>query len=450
MATWPVACLAADPPPPTETVIRLTVQPMAAPKPALKYQLLPELKEMSPGNPVLDYLKCFAEQQNFFHSKAENDKRDKWTAAPLGDLPLKELHDYGRGPLTRAGEAARLDNPDWQVLMKAKRDGPYLLLPEVQQMRSLSWCLQLRCRVQVAERDFDEAIVTLKTMLAMSRHMGEHVTVISDLVALAMANLAFRPIDEMIGQPGCPNLYWALTNLPTPFIDLRRAQQGERLITEPVFAGIDSTAAMSDAQLEKTVDSLDKIVKLDDKFKKDTRAWLDTRAKDGNYVKTARKRLVEYGLEEKFVEAFPPLQVIILDEKREFEVRRDERIKWLALPYWKAEPGMVDPGAAQAESDVLLGGLISFLKVKKAQARVDQRIALLAHVEALRMYAADHEGKLPAKLDEIKLPLPDDPFTGKAFHYEVDGPTAIIKGTAPKGDEANAAFNVRYIVTIKK
>ena len=41
------------------------------PKPALKYQLLPELKEMSPGNPILDYMRCFAEQQNFFHSKAE-------------------------------------------------------------------------------------------------------------------------------------------------------------------------------------------------------------------------------------------------------------------------------------------------------------------------------------------------------------------------------------------
>ena len=49
-----------------------------------------------------------------------------------------------------------------------------------------------------------------------------------------------------------------------------------------------------------------------------------------------------------------------------------------------------------------------------------------------------------------KLPLPVDPFTGKAFHYEVDGPTAIIKGSPPKGEETNAAFNVCYIVTIKK
>ena len=43
---------------PSETVIRLTVQPMAAPKPALRYLLLPELKEMNPGNPIPIYLQC--------------------------------------------------------------------------------------------------------------------------------------------------------------------------------------------------------------------------------------------------------------------------------------------------------------------------------------------------------------------------------------------------------
>ncbi len=48
-----------------ETLIRLTVQPAAAPKPALRYVLLPELKEMNPGNPIQNYLKCFMEEQKF-------------------------------------------------------------------------------------------------------------------------------------------------------------------------------------------------------------------------------------------------------------------------------------------------------------------------------------------------------------------------------------------------
>src|ERR1700736_6386935 len=149
VTAWPTVCLAQDPPKETETIVRFDVKPMAAPKPALKYQLLPELKEMNPGNPILGYLKCFGEQQNFFHNKSAVEDREKWLAAPLADLPVKGLHDYGRGPLTRADDAARLDSPDWQVLVKIKKEGVFLLLPEVQQLRTLAACLQLRCRVQV-------------------------------------------------------------------------------------------------------------------------------------------------------------------------------------------------------------------------------------------------------------------------------------------------------------
>ena len=73
--------------------------------------------------------------------------------------------------------------------------------------------------------------------------------------------------------------------------------------------------------------------------------------------------------------------------------------------------------------------------VRRAQARLDQRIALLRHVEALRLYAAEHDGALPANLSEISVPLPDDPFTGKPFRYEVTGDTAHLRGTPPPGAE---------------
>jgi hypothetical protein len=39
-----------------EIKTRLIVRPMAAPKPVLKYQLLPELRELHPGNAAHDYL----------------------------------------------------------------------------------------------------------------------------------------------------------------------------------------------------------------------------------------------------------------------------------------------------------------------------------------------------------------------------------------------------------
>ena len=48
-----------------DTLIRLSVAPAAAPKPALRYLLLPELKEINPGNPIQNYLKCALEEYHF-------------------------------------------------------------------------------------------------------------------------------------------------------------------------------------------------------------------------------------------------------------------------------------------------------------------------------------------------------------------------------------------------
>src|ERR1700730_16022896 len=121
--TLPLISLAQAPPERTETVVTFNVKPMPCPRPALKYQLLPELAEMNPGNPIQGYLKCFGQQHGFFFDKTSIKNREKWETMALTDLPLKELRDYGHIPLHQADYAARLDTPDWQVLLQAKREG---------------------------------------------------------------------------------------------------------------------------------------------------------------------------------------------------------------------------------------------------------------------------------------------------------------------------------------
>jgi hypothetical protein len=58
--------------------------------------------------------------------------------------------------------------------------------------------------------------------------------------------------------------------------------------------------------------------------------------------------------------------------------------------------------------------------------------------------------KLPSKLADVALPLPDDPFTGKAFDYRVEGATARLRGAPPRGEEKKAAYPVLYEVTLQK
>jgi hypothetical protein len=412
---------------PNETVIRLTVQPMAAPRPALKYLLLPELKEMSPGNPISAYLQCLVDQD----FTTDNETLTK-TA------------------LRQADRAARLDKPDWQVLLKAKSDGFNLLLPDVQKMRTLAAALQERFRSEAKQGRFDDAIATCKTMFALSRHLGEHPTLIGDRVAVALALITIGPLEEMLEQPGCPNLYWALTNLPNPLVSFEKGMEGERLIVGTELKDLSASAPMTPAELKKVMDYIDKLIGSDDKSNQGrTRLYVETRVKDPIQVVNARERLVEFGIPEKTLLTFPPEQVILLDGKREFEVERDEVLKLMNLPSWQFLEVYKKAKTNKPKTESVFGIFQSaYEKIRLAQARLEQKIAILRHVEAVRMYAADHKGAVPAKLDDCPVPLPVDPMTGKPFRYAVEAGVAHLRGNPPPGYETVAVYNLHYEIRV--
>jgi hypothetical protein len=447
------SCRADEPAANPETLIRLTVRPAAAPKPALRHQLLPELKEMSPGNPIQNYLKCFAEQQKFFFDKEAVQRREKLLVMPLKELPARELLNFGGFALRQADWGARLDNPDWQMLLNLKAEGIFLLIPDVQELRPLADALKVRMRAEVALGRFDDALRTAKTIFALARHLGEHPTFVGNVKGFAAATMAVGPLEEMLEQPGCPNLYWALTHLPDPLVPVDRGAEGERIgIVQWMFHDLDDNAPMSTERLERFISFMDKLLRTEfpNKLPEGLRAWLDARTKDDALVRAARHRLVENGLPEAEVRRFPAGQVFLLDEKRELEVRFDDAIKTIHLPVWQAEA--VSHRSSATHQPVLFAD--SFVpavdKVLKLRGRLDQRIRLLRCVEALRLTAAEHEGKLPANLSEVTVPLPDDPFTGKPFRYEVAGHTAHLRGTAPPGLENDPTYHIHYELTLRK
>ena len=450
-------CRAEDAPAVSETLIRLNVEAAPAPKPALRYLLLPELKEIQPGNPCYNYLKCFMEAQKFFYDKEAFQRREKLLAMPLKELPAQELQTYGGSHLKQADFAAPLDNPDWQILQKLKAEGISLLVPDLQGMRQLANALKVRFRAEVALGRFDDALRTAKTMFALSRHVSEHPIYIGSLVAIAIAQTTIGPLEEMLEQPGCPNLYWALTNLPRPLVPLNKASDGEGLWPLAHLGDLDDKAPMSEEQIKKISAFVDNILGEGKPVKPSdsARVYLDARSKDEGKLNAARRRLVEAGLPEERLARFPPDQVILLDEQREYDERRDELMKLMTLPPWQFEPlfSQIEPRIKPDKSKPALFAdffLPAVQKVHRRQWQLEQRIELLRHVEALRMYAAAHDGALPASLAEITVPLANDPFTGKPFRYEFVGHTAHLRGTPPDAEKNNAPANIHYEITIRK
>ena len=100
---------------------------------------------------------------------------------------------------------------------------------------------------------------------------------------------------------------------------------------------------MSDAQLKQFLDPIRTLMAADKEnsspgaIKGDVADWVAARAKDEDRVRAARKRLVESGLAEENVKQFPAPQVILLDEKLDYEIHRDEVLTMTAVPYWEAE-----------------------------------------------------------------------------------------------------------------
>lgn len=436
-----------------ETLIRLSVAPASAPTPALRYTLLPDVGELNPGNPAFNYVRCFMSNQEFFFGDAADERRKKLLAMPLKDLPAQELLHYGGDALTQADWAARLDVADWEMLLPLKRDGVAVKVADLNDIRSLANPLKLRFRAEVALNRFDDGVRSAKTIFALSRHLSEHPTPIGAVVGINMAFAAIEPLEEMLERPGCPNLYWALTNLPSPLVPMGRAMSGECATTAPLFRDLDSTKPISTAQLEAFIALWDRAftdAELAKPAESRVRNWLRPRIKDETALRAARRRLVETGLSDERLATFPPEQVILLDEKREYDVRIQDIVKTTQLPLWQAEAFAVQSAKNQTEGLFTVALIPGVYAVRVRHGQLEQRIALLRHVEALRLHAAEHNGELPASLADVTVPLSVDPFTGKPFLYERTGNTAHLRGGQPLSVEDDPRYHVHFEVTVVK
>jgi hypothetical protein len=149
----------------------------------------------------------------------------------------------------------------------------------------------------------------------------------------------------------------------------------------------------------------------------------------------------------------PMLQVFTIHAFREFRKLQDEVFKWYGLPYPQALAGLHNVDAMLKEHRKRLTGapfvdvLPAVTKVLTAAARLDRRFAAQRCIEAIRLYAATHDGKLPAALADInEVPVPDDPMLGKPFEYESSGDHAKLHAAAPAGTAPNNA--ITYELTL--
>src|SRR5690349_3048233 len=103
---------------PGPEVVKLVVQPAAVPSPALKYRLLPDLRDLHPGNAALFYQRAHSpEWQHALVDRAPGVAQySEWLDLPSAKLPVEKLKHLRDNPMLReVDRAARMESCDWQL-----------------------------------------------------------------------------------------------------------------------------------------------------------------------------------------------------------------------------------------------------------------------------------------------------------------------------------------------
>ncbi len=440
----------------------LTVSPAPAPVPALKYRLFPMISERKDGNAVPIYLRLNHEQSDAAR-KLWSEEPVKWNKLPLDQIPLKEAKEFlqrFRAFYQQFDLGARRKCAEWNYTLD-QGSVIDIRLPDTQQMRSFVPMMVLRARVDAAEGNFAAAVRALETGFSFSQQVGDGPFLISELVGIACAYHFAEVVTDVVERPGAPNLYWALTAMPRPLIDLRKGMEFEQRVLEmefPELADLDRprTAEEWNAVLARFRTHFRSPV-----FRQQGQKYLpgtapEDSAADSPNLAAAKKYLTERGgMKPAEVDAMVPAQVLLNWLVRYYRELSEDRYRAMYLPYPQAKPLVTDSmqrlkAAPDSEAKQLVEGTLPMvLAVQAAQARIESKLALLRAVEALRLYAAGHGGKLPERLDQVtEVPIPDDPATGKPLEYSLDGATATLISRAPGGNTGREGF--RFRLTVRK
>jgi hypothetical protein len=436
----------------------LTLHAPASAARALQYTLLPELCDTTPGNAADHYRRA---AQLMREVAPFNDDLEQVFGRSL-TAPLKDLLPDKIAPFLKRCEStlrevetgARCERCEWEMTPELRQKGIGALGPDVLAFRAIGKLLDLRCRYELAQGRVQDAIRTLRISFTLARHVGDAPSLNNAAYGMEIGARMLDRLEEVIQQPDAPSFYWPLTDLPRPLFDLRKQMEGERVALYGTFPGAPEMAGdlnakpWSSEQIAKLMFVWGYIVQSEDRTRIERSGdEVEMLLRIAAHHEAAKKVLLDQGRPKELVDAMPHLQVALLLSLRQWDQVFDESLKCQGLSYPDLTTAMTKAEARQQEiMDDPNGPAMPIARVLREhvrkvfaiRAQIDRRIAALRCVEAVRLYAAAHDGKLPASLDDIKeTPIPDDPVTGKPFDYRLVGDRAFFSSTPMPDQPAN-------------
>lgn len=483
-------------PPEESPVIRLELTPARPPVPNLRFSLLPELREQVPGNGAVHYRKAGELFDKISRERTGlYELLERWSELSPSELPLDDVRkvlELFKEPLERIERATRSEYCDFELAQRLRDTGFMTLLREVDYLRPLSIVLVVKLRRELADDRPDLALQTLKMAYAMGRHVAEEPCLMCAGAGTHMTKQANQALELVLSHPRTPNLSGSLMALPRPFIDLRQPIQGERLAACSSFPGLLEVVNNPDAgplkpeQIARVADSILRLeresrlrgtllslsgisdavlipfLRLMDMTGSDrmvNRVLLGRLIRDKHEV--AKRALVAAGRPREQVEQWPHMQVAVMHVLLVYDQVLDEMVQWQAFPHWqsgealeavmKRELVLRRPGPNSPAIPLALLVHQWLDKFQLSRDWLERQFAALRVIEAIRLYAANHKGKLPATLEDIKeVPLPVCPLSGKSFVYRVESTRGYLESPPVPSSVDGSIKPLRYEITLRR
>lgn len=435
-------------------IIRMNVTPADAPTPAFRFRLTLLPHETRPGNSVVHYLRAFVESdvaETWRHfEKKLGDEFSAWYAdeVSIDELPLEQMDQavraLGHFVENYVEPGSRCRETDWGLAYEELKAAEFFrfLIPEVQGMRWLSRATSLLTRHAIAERRYDDALDLLRMNYRLGRDVNKQPILVSGLVGVAIASVANGNMVDLIAAPDSPNLYWALTELPTPLTTLREALRLELAIGPRLFdisnetSGKERTQSAWNALWRQKVTEFDEVVGWTHPAPPTdvSRDFLPLALGLAGYAH-AKERLIASGHETDRVNKMATGQVLLTYSILANQAIANEYEKVAYFDPATSRRLMRQVSEMESSLEASNRGIVPIAKTllpavvaaQTATFRVQREIDAIRVIEALRMHAAQNDRQWPATLEEITcVPVPTNVLTGKPFNYHVEGGTAVL------------------------
>jgi len=456
--------------------IKITVSPATFPYPLLKYRFNVYSTELEPGNAAPLYSQAWAEYEKiyaqaeknwyasneYFELKKSGASENKILSELFHVVPLEPAWANNFPKSVSPAEEAKFYKsmaPVYQLLEKASRmrvaDWSYSMeykglatsLEHLMNTRGLARYLHGKADWEIRNGRYEDAVKTLRIGIALGNHVAKanFPTLVGNLIGIAIQGIMQEQIMALGSQPDAPNLYPALTQIILPGDAFQYAMQGEQFWpfptpnAMPIFENIDKASAEECRERLETVAAT--------YLQWQTNQW-ETIPKDKSKIAAAmtvvctlcypqaRDRLLAQGIKAEEIEKLSVYQIVAPFLLQEIKAAYDRLLVAATFPPGSSHTAIVSEeqflDKTQSPVDTYLMLLTPSLDAaKRAFTRQQQTYELLKIIEAIRYYAAVHDGRLPESLGAIKeIPVATvDPMTGKRFGYKVEGRTAILDYT---------------------